>query len=401
MKMTETCAAAARSLHAHKLRTVLTTVGIVIGVAAVIVLVGLGDGLKAGYKAAYAPMASQITVTKIKGSVLGGQTRDLTDPDVKALQDPSRTPNVASVTAVVSGQAMASYGQNKYQAEVTGSTSDYLTITDQQLATGEMFSDKQSNQRVVVLGPDIAAALFGTSKHSAVGTLVRLGRENFKVVGVLDSSGQNQDTVVVPLKAARTLFGGGERVDQIIVKAVSPARVKAAMNEITPALDDRHFIKDSSKRDYRVRNMQDRLDKMNDTVSFISIFIVAIAAVSLAVGGLGVANIMLVSVTERTREIGIRKAIGARSVGIMKQFLTEATVLAGVGGLVGIGLGIGLTLAAAQLMPHIAPKYGIPTVNPAAIAIAFVVSLSIGLIAGGYPALRASRLQPVEALRFQ
>jgi putative ABC transport system permease protein len=147
--------------------------------------------------------------------------------------------------------------------------------------------------------------------------------------------------------------------------------------------------------------MQDRLDKMNDTLGFISIFIVAIAAISLVVGGLGVANIMLVSVTERTREIGIRKAIGARSAAIMKQFLTEAIVLAGLGGLAGVGCGVGCTLAAAQLVPRIAPKYGTPDVNPTAVAIAFVVSIVIGLVAGGYPALRAARLQPVEALRFQ
>jgi putative ABC transport system permease protein len=162
-----------------------------------------------------------------------------------------------------------------------------------------------------------------------------------------------------------------------------------------------HLIKDPSKRDYRIKNMQDRLDKMNDTLGFISIFIVAIAAISLVVGGLGVANIMLVSVTERTREIGIRKAIGARSGAIMKQFLTEAVALAGLGGLAGVSCGVGFTLAAAQLMPRIAPKYGTPDVNPTAVAIAFGVSLIIGLLAGGYPALRAARLQPVEALRFQ
>ncbi|GAA5176596.1 ABC transporter permease [Pseudonocardia eucalypti] len=401
MSITQTCASAARSLHAHKLRSILTTFGIVIGVAAVILLVGLGDGLREGYQTAYAPMASQITLSKVKGSVVGGQTHDLTDLDVKALEDRAQPSAVATVTPVVSGQAMATYEQAKYQADVTGSTSDYLTITDQELAQGEMFGDRPSNQRVVVLGPDIATALFGTSTHSAVGEQVRLGRENFTVIGVLASSGQNKDNVVVPLKAARSLFGGADRLDQIIVKAVGPNRVKAAVDEITPVLDERHLIKDPSKRDYRVKNMQDRVDKMNDTLSFLSIFIIAIGAISLIVGGLGVANIMLVSVTERTREIGIRKAIGARSAAIMKQFLTEATVLAGLGGLVGIGVGVGLTLAAARLMPHIAPKYGTPTVNSAAVAIAFMVSLVIGLVAGGYPAWRAARLRPVEALRFQ
>jgi putative ABC transport system permease protein len=401
MNITETCVVAARALRAHKLRSILTTVGLIIGVAAVIVLVGLGDGLKAGYAASSAPMASQLTVKRIDGNVLGGQTHDLTDLDVKALQDPSRTPDLASVTPMITGSALATNGQNKYQAAITGSTSDYLTITDQQVDAGQMFSDKQSNQRVVVLGSDIADALFGANGQSAIGAQIRLGRANFAVIGVLASTGQNQETALVPLKAARALFGGGDNLDQIIVKATSPAQVKPAIYEITSALDERHLIKDPTKRDYRVKNMQDRLDKMNDTLSLISIFIVAIAAISLVVGGLGVANIMLVSVTERTREIGVRKAIGAPPAAIMKQFLTEATGLAGLGGLAGVGVGVGLTLAAAQLIPRIAPKYGIPVVNPTAVAIAFVVSLMIGVIAGGYPALRAARLEPVDALRFE
>jgi putative ABC transport system permease protein len=401
MKITETFAVAARALRAHKLRSVLTTLGIIIGVAAVIFLVGLGDGLKAGYAASSAPMASQLTVKRIDGKVLGGQTHDLTDLDVKALQDTSRAGHLASVTPMVTGSALAAYGQNKYQAAITGSTSDYLTITDQQVGAGEMFSDKQSNQRVVVLGSDIADALFGADGHSAVGAQIRLGRSTFTVVGVLASTGQNQEIALVPLKAARALFGGGDSLDQIIVKAASTAQIKPAINEITSALDERHLIKDVTKRDYRVKNMQDRLDKMNDTLSVISIFIVAIAGISLIVGGLGVANIMLVSVTERTREIGVRKAIGAPAAAIVKQFLTEATALSGLGGLTGVGIGVGLTLVAAQVLPHLAPKYGTPAVNLTAVAVAFVVSLMIGVIAGGYPALRAARLEPVEALRFE
>lgn len=393
--------AAARALRAHKLRSALTTLGIIIGVAAVILLVGMGDGLKAGYAAAYAPMASQIQVERIDGSVLGGPTRSVTELDMKALQDQARTPDLASVTPVITGVTMTASGQSRYQASLIGSSSDYLAITDQQLDAGQMFADQQARQRLVVLGSDIARAFFGADPRAGIGAHIRVGHTDFTVTGVLTSNGQNRETAIVPLQAARGMIGGGNILTQIIVKAATPARVTPAMNEIMPALDKRHLIKDPTKRDYRVKNMQDRLDKMNDTLGFISIFIVAIGAISLIVGGLGVANIMLVSVTERTREIGIRKAIGARSAAIMKQFLAEATALAGLGGLVGIAVGVGLTLAAAYVMPHLAPKYGTPVVNPTAVAVAFVVSLAVGVIAGGYPALRAARLQPVDALRFE
>lgn len=401
MTLTETWIAAVRALRAHKLRSVLTTLGIIIGVAAVILLVGMGDGLKAGYAASYAPMASQIQVERIDGSVLGGPTRSVTGLDMKALQDRGRTPDLASVTPVIEGTAMAAYGQAKHQAAVIGSSGDYLAVTDQQLEAGQMFTDQQAQQRLVVLGSDIATALFGADPDAAIGARVRLARTTFTVAGVLTSNGQNRETAIVPLQAARDMIGGGDILTQIIVKAASPARVTPAMNEIIPLMDKRHMITDATKRDYRVKNMQDRLDKMNDTLSFISVFIVAIAAISLVVGGLGVANIMLVSVTERTREIGVRKAIGAKSAAIMKQFLTEATALSGLGGLAGIVVGVGLTLAAGRLMPYLAPKYGIPVVNPAAVIIAFTVSLLIGVIAGGYPALRAAQLRPVEALRFE
>jgi putative ABC transport system permease protein len=395
---------ASRSLRANKLRSVLTTLGIIIGVAAVIVLVGLGDGIKAGFNDSFGKFATQITVSKVSGSVIGGSVRNLTDADVRALEDPSQAPDVASVTPVVTGGALATYDQKKFQASITGSTSDYLQVSDRDLVVGQMFTAAQErgNAKVTVLGPNVVASLFNGDAGAAIGKAVRLGRANFTVVGVLDSNGQGDDAALVPIGAARSyLVGGADSVSQMIVKAASPSQVTSARNEITQVLDERHHIADPTQRDFKVNAFQTQLDRMNQTLTFLTVFTVAIAAISLIVGGIGVANIMLVSVTERTREIGIRKAIGARRSAIMKQFLIESTVLAGIGGLAGAVFGVALTLTAAYVIPRISPKFGTPDISAPALAVAFLFSLVIGLLAGGYPALRASRLRPIEALRFQ
>jgi putative ABC transport system permease protein len=178
-------------------------------------------------------------------------------------------------------------------------------------------------------------------------------------------------------------------------------QVNPALAQTTEILSERHHIREESKRDFEATALQNQLDQINQFLTFLTLFIIAVAAISLLVGGIGVANIMLVSVTERTREIGIRKAIGARRSAIMKQFLIESTVLAGVGGLFGIVFGVGITLTGAYVLPKVAPDFGTPEVSGVSIVVAIGVSLIIGLVAGGYPAMRASRLQPIEALRFQ
>jgi putative ABC transport system permease protein len=404
MNFEEALVIATRALRANKLRAVLTTLGIVIGVSAVIVLVGLGDGVKNGFNSSFGPMATQLTVSKVPGNVIGGQVRDLTDSDVEGLGDSAKTPDVASVTPVVTGSTQATYDQQKFQAAVTGSTADYLTAANQELRAGQMFTAEQerTKSRVVVLGPNVVTSLFDGNTDAAVGQQIRIGRANFTVLGVLASSGQNQDTVLVPLGAARSyLLGGSDTVNQIIIKAVSSTQVAAAQDEITKTLDERHRIKAPTQRDFKLTTSQSQLERVNTMLGFLTTFTVAIAAISLLVGGIGVANIMLVSVTERTREIGIRKAIGARRSAIMKQFLIESTVLAGLGGIVGIIVGVSITLIGAHIIPQVAPKFGAPVVNPTAIVVSFAFSLAIGVIAGGYPALRAARLRPIEALRYQ
>jgi putative ABC transport system permease protein len=402
MDVREAALVAGRSLRMNKLRSVLTTLGIVIGVAAVILLVGLGNGMKAGFSDTFGKMATQITVSKTSGSVLGKSARNLTDNDVEALQ--KQVTDAASVTPVVSGTTTATYDQQKYSVNITGSTSDYLTVANRSVLTGEMFTAQQekNNARVALLGVNVVAKLFNGDAEAAVGQQIRIGRTGFTVIGVMASDMQGDDAVVMPLGAARSyLVGGSDNVDQIIVKAASADRVGAAQTEIQQTLDEQHKVTDPSSRDYTIRAFQNQLNDMSQTMTGMTIFIVAIAAISLIVGGIGVANIMLVSVTERTREIGIRKAIGARRSAVMKQFLIEAVVLSGVGGLIGAVIGIALTFGAAEIVPKLAPKFGTPDVSIPAVVVALLFSLLIGLLAGGYPALRASRLRPIDALRFQ
>ncbi|HTK64100.1 MAG TPA: ABC transporter permease [Pseudonocardia sp.] len=402
MNLREAALIAARSLRMNKLRSVLTTLGIVIGVAAVILLVGLGNGMKAGFSETFGKMATQITVSKSSGSVMGKSARNLTDSDVEALR--RGVTDAASVTPLVSGTTTATYDQQKYSVSITGSTSDYLQVADRELLTGQMFTAQQekNNARVAVLGVNVVSTLFGGDADEAIDKQIRIGRTTFTVIGVMTSDMQGDDAVVMPLGAARSyLIGGSSDVDQIIVKAASAGQVSAAQTEIQRVLDDQHHVTDPTSRDYGVRAFQNQLNDMSQTMTYMTVFIVAIAAISLVVGGIGVANIMLVSVTERTREIGIRKAIGARRSAIMKQFLIEAIALSGLGGIIGVAIGIGLTLGAAQIIPKIAPRFGAPDISLLSVLVAFLFSLLIGLLAGGYPALRASKLHPIDALRFQ
>jgi putative ABC transport system permease protein len=401
MDVSEAAVLAVRGLRSNKLRAVLTTMGIVIGVAAVIVLVGLGDGMKAGFTSTFGKMATQITLTQ-NTSALGHPSLQLTDADVKALK--SGVPDAASITPAVTGTTTATYGTAKFQASVVGSTPDYLRVADRQITNGQMFTAAQetSDARVVVLGVNPVTTLFGGEANAAIGKQVRVGRTNFTVIGVMASDKQGDDQMIMPMTTARSfLIGGSTNVDQIIVKAASPVSVNAAETEIYSVLDAQHHITDPSARDYNLRAFASQLENMEQQTSFMSMFIVAIAAISLVVGGIGVANIMLVSVTERTREIGIRKAIGAPRSSIMKQFLIEAVVVAGVGGAIGVVAGVLLTLVSEQVIPHVAPKFGTPDVSLPALLVAFGFSLLIGLLAGGYPAMRAARLRPIDALRFQ
>ena len=409
MNFVEALTIAVRALRSNKLRSALTTLGIVIGVTAVIVLVGFGNGVRAGFSKSLTALATAVIVNKVDGSVPGsGAPRDLKDGDVTALRNKNKAPAVAMAIPMQAGPGVMQHGPgNQYGGQIQGSTTDYLDVDNREVTVGRMFTetDMHNNAKVTLLGPEVVKQLYAGDSNAAVGSNIKIDRGTFKVIGVLKSNGQFDNVALMPLSTARVyLLGGNNTITQIAVKAVDTQSVNAAVEQITKILSERHSIREKGKEDFKVTALQSQLDTFNNILIGLSIFIVAIAGISLIVGAVGVANIMLVSVTERTREIGIRKAIGARRSVIMKQFLMESTMLAALGGVMGVIIGVGLVVAGQivlHYLPQVADTIGPPQVSLPAIATALGVSLVIGLVAGGYPAWRASRLQPIEALRFQ
>jgi putative ABC transport system permease protein len=408
MKMAETLLAALRSVRSNGLRSALTTVGIIIGVAAVIILVALGNGMKAGFDAQFSRLANQITITSAAGAVPGGGVaRNLTDQDVAALENTQQAPDIASVTPSMTGSVSLTAGQAQEKASLVGATENYLDILDRTTAVGSWFSPDQEsgNAKVAVIGEQAVSLLWGPDANldQVLGSDLRINNTTFTVVGVLTPDGQNDNVVMVPFETSRAYLVGNhaDEVNQIIVKSTSADTVNQATTEATNILDKQHYITTTADQDFTVHSNATLLTQRTQFITFLTLFVTAIAAISLIVGGIGVANIMLVSVTERTREIGIRKAIGAKRSAVLKQFLAEAVMLTGLGGLIGVVIGIGATVIAGFVMPTMATSFPAPVLTAPPVIIAFAVSLVIGLAAGGYPAYRAARLRPIEALRFE
>jgi putative ABC transport system permease protein len=413
MRLREAVFIALRAVSAHRLRSALTMLGLVIGVSAVILLTAIGNGVQESVNARLQPLASLITIVPTTGNIPGGPAaKNLTDADAAALQ---KAPDIVAVIPEVTApwliKTVTAASTAQSLGTVVGSTDHWLEVNDRDMEAGSFFDEAQvrSAARVVVLGTTTVDNLFGGDSAAALNSRVRINSQTFKVIGVMQSAGLPDDKdVVMPLDSARNyVFGHGNILNHATVQAASAAAVPAAEDEVNNILDTRHRIKNPATRDFEGQSLTTTIATQTQIFQLLSLFTIAVATISLIVGAIGILNIMLVSVTERTREIGIRKAIGATNRAILNQFLVESIVLAGFGGLIGVVIGVGLSGLGGILAPAFAPYLGstfagfAPVVTVVPVVASFVISLTIGLIAGGYPAYRAVRLRPVEALRYQ
>jgi len=391
---------AVRGLTANKLRSALTTLGITIGVAAVILLVAVGNGASAAIAASIQGLGTNVVnVSPARGGGQGAAARPLTVQDAHALVDPVGAPDVKAASPVVNTTATATYGQTSYDiSSVAGTEPAYFTTTNRELAQGQLFTseDVTAARKVVVLGPTTAESIFGAT--DAVGKNVLLNSIQFTVIGVLQAKGstglQNADDVAIaPISAVQNSLAGYGSLSQIAVQATSADSVSLAQSEITAILNARHGVRLGGTPDYQIQNSEQLLATRTSATETFTVLLGAVAAISLLVGGIGVTNIMLVTVTERIREIGIRKAIGAPRSAILGQFLAEATMLSLFGGLLGVAIGlIGSEFTISGIKP---------VVVPSSILLAFAVSALIGLFFGSFPANRAAKLRPIDALRHE
>mgnify|MGYP005838320037 CR=1 FL=1 len=405
---------ALRSLAANKLRAVLTMLGIIIGVAAVIALMAAGEGVQMLVKQEIQSVGSNLVfvvpnITEISNLRSGmGLSASLTLGDANAIGDPLNVPDVVAVVPEFRRSAQVVYGNRNTVTNVAGVTPAFTSVRNMAVQEGSFITEQDliGNSRVCLLGQTVVNKLFDPVVYP-IGQTIKINRIPFRVIGVLEkkggtSFGNQDDIVLVPLTTAvnrvfkaRTIRGELP-VSVIYAQVVSEQRMDAAISQIAELLRDRHKITFQADDDFTIVNQADILDIFGSITGVLTIFLSAIAAISLLVGGIGIMNIMLVSVTERTREIGIRKAVGAKRRDITVQFLIEAVTLSLIGGLIGIAVGYGGSQVIGRLAPEITP-----VITPNAVLLSTGFSVLVGLFFGLYPAMRAARLNPIEALRYE
>lgn len=403
---------AIRAIAANKMRSFLTALGIIIGIAAVITMLAIGQGSKASIKANIAEMGSNMIMISPGADMRGGVRQDassmetLKQADYQSIKEDCNYISAISPTVNSSGQWI--YGNNNTQSSIYGVNQDYLSIRQLKVADGEMFTDTdiKAAAKVCILGQTVVDYLFPDGSDP-IGKVVRFNSIPFRVVGVLQKKGYNsmgmdQDdlvlapyTTVIKRILAQTYLGG------IVCSAITEEASQPAQDQISEILRRNHKLKDATETteadedDFNIRSQEEISSMMNSTMSTITILLGSVAGISLLVGGIGIMNIMYVSVTERTREIGLRMSVGARGIDILNQFLIEAILLSVTGGIIGVILGVSLSLSLNAFL-HIATQ-----IEPWSIIMSFAVCTFTGVFFGWYPAKKAARLDPIEAIRYE
>ena len=395
---------AAFAMMAHKMRSALSILGILIGVAAVIAMLALGEGAKVSIEKQLASLGSNLLVirpgsSRIHGVALeAGAVTRFTFQDVDAIKQLGE--EIRRVSASVSGRGQLVYANKNWSTQIEGVDVDYAEMRASVPAIGRFFSDYEVKMRekVVVLGTTVARELFG--EENPIGETIKINLINFKVLGVLPSKGatgfhDQDDIILVPVTTAMYRLLGKDYVDTIYVEAKEPQSLDPLTDSITELIKKQHHFGKAEEDSFQIRNMADIKKTLEATTKTMSLLLGAIAAISLLVGGIGIMNIMLVSVTERTREIGLRKALGANNRDIMIQFLIESVMLSFIGGLGGIALGAG-----ASILITISAGWSV-IISSFSVALATTFSVLVGVAFGIWPAKQASRLDPIEALRYE
>jgi putative ABC transport system permease protein len=406
MKLQNQLKAALRSLSKNKMRTFLTMLGIIIGVASVIAMLAIGQGSKESIQAQISSLGTNLLTVFPSASMTGGVRQEagtsirMTIDDYKAVA--SRCPAVmySTPTVRVSGQLIA--GSQNWRTSVWGVNPDYFNIRNLTIQSGDEFTtaDDHSAAKVCVIGQTVATNLYGQGVDP-VGRQVRIGTIPFRVIGLLTAKGQNafgqdqDDIVIAPFTTVQERMMTVTYIGSIMVSATTEKMIPEATDEITQVLKERHHLGPSEDPDFTIRSQADIANAASATASILTILLASIASISLLVGGIGIMNIMLVSVTERTREIGIRMGVGARGRDVLLQFLIEALMISLIGGVLGVGLGFLTSEVIAGIM-----KWPV-TITLESIVLSFLFSTAIGIFFGWYPARKAASLNPIDALRYE
>jgi putative ABC transport system permease protein len=400
----ETIRVALASLRANKLRSLLTMLGIVIGVAAVIAMVALGNGAESAVKDRIARLGTtvlQINPQRVQQGGVGTMTiAKLSMPDVQSIIE--RCPNVVAVNQQQDRPLQVVWRNRNTNVQVTGTAPNFLGVRGFAMANGRMFTAAEDigRQRVAVLGADVLPQLGIVDGDAVLGESIRIAGRQFEVIGVMARKGTTgfgdaDEQILIPFQTGRFQIFGNDRINDIWTLVSSIDSLPAAMGEIQSAIRRSHRLRQAQPNDFSIRNQADFLSVLSETTATFTALLAGIAAVSLLVGGIGIMNIMLVSVTERTREIGIRKALGATKSNILLQFLVEAVVLCLAGGAIGVAVGIG----ASAILRH---SFGWEaSMDSSAVLIAFAFAAGVGILFGVWPARRAAVLDPITALRYE